>query len=91
VAVWFRWGEGDVFHMISHYCLQRTELRTERHAGAAAEYFAEKDMEMSAAMMADVDGLSLADVESAKPSAAFMANVIAEKKARQRRGRRSTE
>ena len=36
VAVWFRWGEGDVFHMISHYYLQRTELRTERHAGAAA-------------------------------------------------------
>ena len=32
VAVWFRWGEGDVFHMISHYYLQRTELRTERHA-----------------------------------------------------------
>ena len=30
VAVWFRWGEGDVFHMISHYYLQRTELRTER-------------------------------------------------------------
>ena len=28
VAVWFRWGEGDVFHMISHYYLQRTELRT---------------------------------------------------------------
>ena len=37
VAVWFRWGEGDVFHMISHYYLQRTELRTERHAGAAVE------------------------------------------------------
>ena len=34
VAVWFRWGEGDVFHMISHYYLQRTELRTERHASA---------------------------------------------------------
>jgi hypothetical protein len=33
-----------------------------------------------------VADLSLADVESAKPSAAFMANVIADKKARQRRG-----
>jgi hypothetical protein len=34
-----------------------------------------------------MDGLSLADVESAKPSAAFMANVIIDKKERQRRGR----
>ena len=35
VAVWFRWGEGDVFHMISHYYLQRTEERTARHRGKA--------------------------------------------------------
>ena len=85
VAVWFRWGDGDVFHMISHYYLQRTELRTERHAGSAAGYFAEKGVEMSAALAADVDDLCLADVESAKPSAAFMANVVIDKKRRQRR------
>ena len=42
MAVWFRWGEGDVFHMISHYYLQRTELRTERHASEAAAYFARR-------------------------------------------------
>jgi hypothetical protein len=85
VAVWFRWGEGDVFHMISHYYLQRTELRTERHASAASGYFSEKGVEMTAALVRDMDGLSLADVESAKPSAAFMANVIIDKKRRQRR------
>ena len=49
VAVWFRWGEGDVFHMISHYYLQRTELRTERHESAAAGYFAEKGVAMTPA------------------------------------------
>ena len=85
VAVWFRWGEGDVFHMISHYYLQRTELRTERHAGSAASYFAEKGVALDEGSLACVEDLCLADVESAKPSAAFMANVIAEKKARQRR------
>ncbi len=85
VAVWFRWGEGDVFHMISHYYLQRTELRTERHGSAASTYFAEKGVEVTQSMLADLDGLCLADVESAKPSAAFMANVIADKKRRQRR------
>jgi hypothetical protein len=83
--VWFRWGEGDVFHMISHYYLQRTELRTQRHAGAAVDYFAEKGVAASPAMVADMDGLCLAEVESAKPSAAFMANVIIGKKERQRR------
>ncbi len=87
VAVWFRWGEGDVFHMISHYYLQRTELRTARHQQAAVSYFAEKEVDLPAAMAAEVDGLSLADVESAKPSAAFMANVIIEKKRQQRRRR----
>ena len=82
VAVWFRWGEGDVFHMISHYYLQRTELRTARHQQAATAYFAEKDIDLPPDMAAECAGLSLADVESAKPSAAFMANVIIEKKRR---------
>jgi hypothetical protein len=83
VAVWFRWGEGDVFHMISHYYLQRTELRTQRHASSAASYFSEKGVVVSAAMEQDLGDLSLADVESAKPSAAFMANIIIDKKSRQ--------
>jgi hypothetical protein len=83
VAVWFRWGEGDVFHMISHYYLQRTELRTARHGSSAGAYFAEKGVAVSTAMSQEIDGLSLADVESAKPSAAFMSNVIIEKKRRQ--------
>jgi len=85
VAVWFRWGEGDVFHMISHYYLQRTELRTARHGSSAGAYFAEKGMEVSPAMCQDLEGLCLADVESAKPSAAFMSNVIIEKQRRQKR------
>jgi len=83
VAVWFRWGEGDVFHMISHYYLQRTELRTARHGSNAGAYFAEKGMAMTMDMCAEYADLSLADVESAKPSAAFMSNVIIEKKRRQ--------
>jgi hypothetical protein len=80
VAVWFRWGHGEVFHMISHYYLQRTELRTQRHQAPAASYFAEKGLGVSLDMCADIGDLSLADVESAKPSASFMANVMIEKK-----------
>ncbi len=83
VAVWFRWGEGDVFHMISHYYLQRTELRTARHRGGADAYFAEKGMAIPPEMRDDMADLRLADVESAKPSAAFMSNVLIEKQRRQ--------
>ena len=82
VAVWFRWGEGDVFHMISHYYLQRTELRSERHARPAAAYFAEKGVAMDFALRSELDDMCLADVESAKPSAALMANVIVARKRR---------
>ena len=85
VAVWFRWGEGDVFHMISHYYLQRTELRTARHGSTADAYFAEKGMAMPLEMREQWSDLRLADVESAKPSAAFMSNVIIEKQRRQKR------
>jgi hypothetical protein len=69
--------------MISHYYLQRTELRTARHGSSAGAYFAEKGVTMSPAMRQDLEGLCLADIESAKPSAAFMSNVIIEKQRRQ--------
>jgi hypothetical protein len=82
VAVWFRWGEGEVFHMISHYYLQRTELRTARHKAGVAAYFGEKGVPMTAAMQAEYAGLALSDVESAKPSTAFMSNVVIDKKER---------
>jgi hypothetical protein len=68
VAVLFSHGEGEVFHMISHYYLQRTELRDARHSSSASSYFAEKDVVASAA---EVAGLSLSDVESAASSRGF--------------------
>ena len=55
-------------------------------AAAADAYFAEKGVAMTMAMRDDYADLSLADVESAKPSAAFMSNVIIEKKRRQKKG-----
>ncbi|MBN2205111.1 MAG: hypothetical protein JW767_08835, partial [Thermoleophilia bacterium] len=91
VAVWFRWGEGEVFHMISHYYLQRTELRTERHGAGAAVYFGEKGVPMTAAMRAEYGDLALSEVESAKPSAAFMSNVLIDKKERALRLQAMTE
>jgi hypothetical protein len=78
IAVLIRWGQGEVFHMVSHYYLQRTELRNDRHRSGAATYFAEKGMAVPAD--ADLEGLALGDLESAAGSSRFIANVIAQKK-----------
>jgi hypothetical protein len=88
VAVLFRHGRGEVFHMVSHYYLQRTELRNARHAAGAPAYWEEKGVTPTAAAMADMDGLSVGDVESAASSARLFANVVADKK---RRGARPRE
>lgn len=78
VAVLFRHGDGEVFHMISHYYLQRTELRTQRHAMKASAYASEKGV----ADGADLTGLRVGDVESAATSARLFANIAAQKKRR---------
>ncbi len=82
VAVLFRFGKGEVFHMISHYYLQRTELRTARHQSSGMVYAAEKGYAPSAAEMVALDSMPLGEVESAQTSARLFANVIAEKKKR---------
>lgn len=84
VAVTFPWGAGEVLHMISHYYLQRTELRTARHAAPAGAYAAEKGVDLPYAMLAD---LSVGDVESAHSSSRMLANLVAAKKRRDRGGR----
>jgi hypothetical protein len=85
VAVTFTHDEGEVFHMISHYYLQRTETRNQRHSAPASAFAAEKGVawEKVSAMAED---LGLGDLESAASSARLFANVAAAKKRSQRRG-----
>ncbi len=80
VAVLFRHGEGEVFHMISHYYLQRTELRSARQKMPAAMYASEKGYTMSASDASVFADLSVGDVESATSSARLLANIVAGKK-----------
>ena len=80
VAVLIPWGEGEIFHMISHYYLQRTEFRNARHRSGAAGYYAEKGLVLDDEDEVRLRGLSLGDVESAAGSSRLMANVIAAKK-----------
>ena len=83
VAVVFEFGKGEVFHMISHYYLQRTELRSERHTMPAADYASEKGVMFSPAMSEMVNNLSLGEVEAAATSARLFANIVVAKKQRQ--------
>lgn len=80
VAVIFRHGEGEVFHMISHYYLQRTELRSARHAQPASAFAAEQGVSLSGDELRQMAGLTLSDVESAASSARLFANVLHAKK-----------
>ncbi|MBU1226080.1 MAG: hypothetical protein KJ698_02540 [Actinobacteria bacterium] len=82
VAVTFTHGKGEVFHMISHYYLQRTETRTRRHQQTVASYAADKGVELAPEDAAAAADLNLSEVESASSSARMIANLIAEKKKR---------
>lgn len=91
VAVAFRWGAGDVLHMISHYYLQRAELRTERHKAGWTAYAKELQLESVAeAAPASYADLTVGEVEAAHKSLRFMTNVVVQKQ-RRNRGRNSEE
>ena len=79
ICVRFDWGAGEVLHMVSHYYLQRTELRSARHAMSSADWAEEKGVSPPPKRYAD---LSLGEVESASSSARLLANLVARSKRR---------
>ena len=82
VAVVFEYGKGEVFHMISHYYLQRAELRNDRHAQTAESYAMSKGVNFSPGMANAVADIKLAEVEAAATSSRLIANILADKKRR---------
>ena len=91
VAVLFRVGQGEIFHMVSHYYLQRTELREARQRVGAAAYADAKGVAVSPEMAAEMADLAAGEVESAGSSSRLFANVIADKKRRAMQQRRERE
>lgn len=86
VAIAFEFGAGDVLHMISHYCLQRTELRSERHISNWTAYAAEVGAtDIAADAAPQFDDLTVGEVESAHKSLRFMTNAVAAKRRRETR------
>ena len=82
VAVVFEHGKGEVFHMISHYYLQRAELRNDRHAQTAESYAMSKGVNFSTGMANAVADIKLGEVEAAATSSRLIANILADKKLR---------
>ena len=80
VAITFPFGDGEVFHMISHYYLQRAETRTKRHETSWTEYAAEAGAPSAAKYapeyMAD---LNTGEVEAARTSVKMLRRMITRK------------
>lgn len=83
VFITFDYDEGKIYHMISHFYLQRSETRTKRQKAGGADYLNEKEIpiELRAkyAKMG-IDKSTLGDVESAFTSSAMMSKIMFDKK-----------
>ena len=86
VFVTFDHGEGKVYHMISHFYLQRAETRTARHKMSGAEYATEKlmmnDERIDKYKKMGIYDANLSDVEAAYSSSTMMNKILWDKKER---------
>jgi len=86
VFVSFDHGDGKIYHMISHFYLQRAETRTERHKGYGSNYLSEKlsmdDVRWQKYKKMGVDDANLAEVEAAYSSSSVMNKILWDKKRR---------
>ena len=85
VFVSFDYGEGQVYHMISHFYLQRSETRTARHAAPSTDYLASKgvaEADMGKFKELGSDQFPTSSVESAYTSYAMIQAVMLKKKRR---------
>ncbi|UCE03656.1 MAG: hypothetical protein JSW67_05575 [Candidatus Latescibacterota bacterium] len=88
VFLTFAHGEGRVYHMISHFYLQRVETRTRRHRRTSADYLLEKGISEEAMESFAALGLSdvnLGQVEAAYTSRGMLARVLLERMRRKKR------
>ena len=84
VFVTFDYGKGKIYHMISHFYLQRAETRTARHAKSGAEYANEKlnmdEYRAEKYKNMGIDDANLSDVEAAYSSSSMMNKILWDKK-----------
>jgi hypothetical protein len=94
VFVTFEVGAGRIYHMISHFYLQRTETRTARHLSSGDQYLDEKNISSVERAKYQAMGsteANLAEVESAYTSRSMLSQVMLSKKDQMRRMRRERQ
>lgn len=87
VFISFEHGEGVVYHMISHFYLQRSETRTQRHATKSTEYVLAKGIDaarLSKYVDLGAEELTTGQLESAFASNTMIFGVLLRKKDRDR-------
>ncbi|RAV98227.1 hypothetical protein DQQ10_24815 [Pseudochryseolinea flava] len=80
VVVRFPHGKGLVYHMISHFYLQRTETRDAKQATKAADYFTDKGASKESIKRAEASSVSYGEIQSANTSADFVSRIIIKQK-----------
>ncbi|MFQ5942327.1 MAG: hypothetical protein ACE5JF_02115 [Anaerolineales bacterium] len=83
VFVSFDYGEGQVYHMISHFYLQRSETRTDRHAAPSTDFLVAKGVaaaDMGKFKDLGSDEFPTSEIESAYTSYAMIKAVMLKKK-----------
>lgn len=89
VVVRFNHGEGVVYHMISHFYLQRTETRDAKQEMGASAYSMGKGSSMKTAAMYKMAeesmDLSFGEVQSANTSAEFVSRALLSQKKKYRK------
>eukprot|EP00386_Alphamonas_edax_P005404 GDKI01017396.1.p1 GENE.GDKI01017396.1~~GDKI01017396.1.p1 ORF type:complete len:397 (-),score=91.71 GDKI01017396.1:20-1210(-) len=99
VIIKFEHGEGTVYHMISHFYLQRAEARNKKHAQTAEAYMCEQNLSADTAervrnitSKADTPSINYGQVQSAAASSEFVSRVVISHKQRsaQRANKTST-
>ena len=79
VLVTFNCGKGNVIHMISHFYLQRSETRDERHKMSAKQFAIDSKASPATTNLVENQGqnLNYAQIQSTSTSAQFIYNQLA--------------
>ncbi len=79
VIIHFEYGNGNVYHMISHFYLQRTETRSEKQKSSAKEYAMKKNASLETiSEFEELEDLDYGTVQSATTSSEFINRMIIE-------------
>lgn len=89
VVIRFNHGDGVVYHMISHFYLQRTEIRDAKQEMGASAYSMSMGSSMKSQAMYEMAeesmGLNFGEVQSANTSAEFVSRALLKQKKKYRK------